>query len=317
MAGLVVHKLKQGDPGQVPAEAAAIDTVRQATVGAQHKRDLLEPLWRNGGPEALLSIGREVRTAAYDPIWSAALRSSSPAILFDKWRRFEVYAHSRNRVRIDQADEHRASFRRFTVDGGTPSAPENLLICGVIVALLEEIGCKGLVCTMPLETGSPCRIVENGFIRTPPDPSLLATASWTIEWREFAPRREAATLDREIPQVPLPKHCDPSVRTTVDKVLGVLARDAACQWTVGALARFVGLSKRSLQRRLGEAGFSFSSLVRLARIHEACRLLEHGDAPITAVGFCSGFSDSAHFSRDFRASMGMTPSEYRSVHRDG
>ena len=317
MAGLVVHKLRQCDPGLVPPGAAAIDSIRQATVAAQHKRDLLEPLWRSGGPEALLSIGREVRTAAYDPIWRAALRSSSPAILFDKWRRFEGYAHSRNRVRIDHPDEHHASFRRFTVDGGTPSTPENLLICGVIVALLEEIGCRGLICEMPLDGGSPCRIVRDGRIRLPVDSDLLATRCWTIEWQEFAPRKETATSDQDIPQVPFPKHCAPSVGATINKALGLLVRDTACQWTVGELARSVALSKRSLQRRLADAGFSFSSLVRLARIHEACRLLEHCDSPITAVGFCAGFSDSAHFSRDFRASMGMTPSDYRAVHRDG
>jgi AraC-like DNA-binding protein len=41
--------------------------------------------------------------------------------------------------------------------------------------------------------------------------------------------------------------------------------------------------------------------------------LKDGDVPLTAIGFCAGFSDSAHFSRDFRASMGMTPSDYRAI----
>jgi AraC-like DNA-binding protein len=90
-------------------------------------------------------------------------------------------------------------------------------------------------------------------------------------------------------------------------------RDVARQWKVGELAREAGLSTRSLQRRLGDAELSFSRLVRLVRIHEACRLLKDSDAPITSIGFCAGFSDSAHFSRDFRASMGMTPSDYRVV----
>lgn len=93
--------------------------------------------------------------------------------------------------------------------------------------------------------------------------------------------------------------------------------DIARQWKVGELAREAGLSTRSLQRRLGHADLSFSGLVRLVRIHEACRLLADGAAPITAIALCAGFSDSAHFSRDFRASMGMTPSDYRAVSRSG
>ena len=86
---------------------------------------------------------------------------------------------------------------------------------------------------------------------------------------------------------------------------------------IDALAREAGLSKRSLQRRLHDADVSFSQLVRLARIHEACRLLTGTDASVTTIGFCAGFSDSAHFARDFRASVGMTPSAYRTAHQAG
>ncbi len=57
--------------------------------------------------------------------------------------------------------------------------------------------------------------------------------------------------------------------------------------------------KNSAPRRywqLVKAGLSFSGLVRLVRIHEAYRLLKHHPTPLTVVDFCSGFSDSAHFS---------------------
>ncbi|MCF6320466.1 MAG: helix-turn-helix transcriptional regulator [Rhizobiaceae bacterium] len=73
------------------------------------------------------------------------------------------------------------------------------------------------------------------------------------------------------------------------------------------------MSVRSLQRRLAEFEISFSSLVRRVRIHEACRLLKHSDSSLTVIGFCSGFSDSAHFSRDFRSSVGISPSQYRAI----
>ena len=52
----------------------------------------------------------------------------------------------------------------------------------------------------------------------------------------------------------------------------------------------------------------------MVRVHEACRLLQgQRRFTITMIGFCAGFSDSAQFSRDFRASTGMTPSEFRAV----
>ena len=97
------------------------------------------------------------------------------------------------------------------------------------------------------------------------------------------------------------------------RVIRLLMLDVDRQWKVSDLAREAGLSTRSLQRKLSDADLSFSHLVRIVRIHEACRLLKESEAPITTIAFCAGFSDSAHFSRDFRASMGMSPSNYRGV----
>jgi AraC-like DNA-binding protein len=269
--------------------------------------------WREAGAESLLSVGQGIRTVEYDPIWHAAVRSASPGYLFEKWRRFEAFGHSINRLRIDQAAERLASFQRYTVDGGTPTAPENLLICGLIIALLEQIGCRGLVCEMALENGTSFRVREDGRFRIPGGPGTLVTNAWSIEWRSFTPRAENATVEAELPRLTLPRSSDPSLRESIEAVVRILMQDVARQWKVAELAREVGLSARSLQRRLGDAELSFSRLVRLVRIHEACRLLKDSDASITAIGFCAGFSDSAHFSRDFRASMGLSPSDYRAV----
>ncbi len=60
-------------------------------------------------------------------------------------------------------------------------------------------------------------------------------------------------------------------------------------------------------------GVSFSKAVRAVRVHEACRPLKDSDASITMIGFCAGVSDSARFSRDFRAGTGMKPSDYRAI----
>jgi hypothetical protein len=55
-------------------------------------------VWQETSPVTILSIGQGIQDAGYDPVWRAATRSASPAFLFDKWRRFEAFAHSQNRV---------------------------------------------------------------------------------------------------------------------------------------------------------------------------------------------------------------------------
>lgn len=272
---------------------------------------MLDLIWHEAGAEALLSVGQEIRSVGYDPIWHSAIRSESPAFLFDKWRRIEAFSHSQNRVRIDQTSDKCFSFSRYTVDGGTPTAPENLLVCGVIIALLEQIGCLDLRCEMPLEGGKVFCVREGGRFFTPDDPTALMTGSWVIEWHHFTPRVQETVPWAESTDLALPPIADPTLATMIETMVRLLARDVTRQWKVTELAYAMALSTRSLQRRLRDADLSFSQLVRLVRIHEACGLLKNSDTQVTAIGYCAGFSDSAHFSRDFRASMGLTPTEYR------
>ena len=52
-------------------------------------------------------------------------------------------------------------------------------------------------------------------------------------------------------------------------------------------------------------------LIKL-RIEMAMRLLR-GEGSIAGIGQCCGFSDQSAFARQFKATVGMTPSEYRSL----
>ncbi|VAW12376.1 Transcriptional regulator, AraC family [hydrothermal vent metagenome] len=310
---LIVHQIARTDPELLPATATVVDAVRQAQISAAHKREILDFVWRRAGPEKLLSIGQDIGEVGYDPIWHAAVRSVSPAVFFDKWQRFEVFAHSNNRLRIDQSCQNQASFHRYTVDGGTPTPPENLLICGLTIAILEEIGCHGLRCQMTLDDGTAHHIRRDGRFFIPDDGQGMKTGAWTIRWRRFSPRDRMTASVGDIPGFTSRRLCDSVAGNSIEPVVRLLMSDVGRQWKVGELAGEAGLSTRSLQRRLTEAGLNFSRLVRLVRIHEACHLLKDSEAPITAIGFCAGFEDSSQFSRDFRATVGMTPSNYRTV----
>lgn len=310
MFDLIVRQLKLTSPELVPAEADSIDPIRRANIPAGYKRDILDTIHQEAGSETLLSIGQGIRTIRYDPIWQA-IHSLSPAVAFDKWRRFEAFGHSDNRLQINQTGERQASFQRYTIGGGTPTTPENLLICGLCIAILEMVGCVDLRCDMRLVDGTSHCIRRDERFTLPDDASALMTSAWTMEWVFFTPRMDEPVPADILPNVPLPASCKSSTRSTIETIIRTLSVDAARHWKVDELAREMGLSTRSLQRRLCDAELSFSVLVRRVRIHEACRLLKESGIPITAIGFCAGFSDSAHFSRDFNASMGMAPSDYR------
>jgi AraC-like DNA-binding protein len=81
------------------------------------------------------------------------------------------------------------------------------------------------------------------------------------------------------------------------------------------VARAHGISTRQLHRLFHQAGTSFGAFLRDLRLAR-CRA-DFSDPrcaalPVTAIAYRWGFSDSAHFSRSFRAAYGTTARAFRS-----
>lgn len=77
------------------------------------------------------------------------------------------------------------------------------------------------------------------------------------------------------------------------------------------VAATVGISPRTLQRRLAEAGLSHSMLVQQARMARACALLGRPKVKIHRIAIETGFTTASAFSRAFLSWTGMPPREFR------
>jgi AraC-like DNA-binding protein len=76
-------------------------------------------------------------------------------------------------------------------------------------------------------------------------------------------------------------------------------------------AQAMGITPRTLQRRLGEHGTSFIEEAQEARVRVAERLLRETDAPVTQIALDVGCASSQHFSDLFRRRRGESPSAFR------
>jgi AraC-like DNA-binding protein len=77
------------------------------------------------------------------------------------------------------------------------------------------------------------------------------------------------------------------------------------------VAEIVGMSERTLQRRLAQAGLTFSEIVQDARFSIASDLMADTDLNIADIAFAAGYENAPHFSRAFKRLTGMTPRDYR------
>lgn len=96
----------------------------------------------------------------------------------------------------------------------------------------------------------------------------------------------------------------------------VVARVAAGDASAAAVARQLGMSERTLRRRLEEQGSCFRLLLEQARLKSAERMLRASDSSLTEIAAALGFSEVSAFSRAFRRGAGISPRAFRVSRRN-
>jgi len=81
--------------------------------------------------------------------------------------------------------------------------------------------------------------------------------------------------------------------------------------TLARIGSRSGLARRTLQRRLGAVGLSYSDLLRNALQRRAVKLLCQADRSIGEIAALLGYDDPSHFSRAFERWSGVPPSNWR------
>jgi transcriptional regulator GlxA family with amidase domain len=98
----------------------------------------------------------------------------------------------------------------------------------------------------------------------------------------------------------------------VKKALLQMRENIETPLTVDEVARRVGVSRRSLERRFGKVlGKSPSDCYQSMRLEQATLLLTRTELTVAAIAVSTGFCDASHFARVFRRRRGMTPAKAR------
>jgi len=141
-------------------------------------------------------------------------------------------------------------------------------------------------------------------------------------WNEI--RFEASLLRREAPDAD--RSLLPIVEQRLQEVLGADPADepwlAALRLQIAGrlcdghpglpdIAPEVGLSMRTLQRRLADRGLAYRDLVQQARRRLALEYLEQSDTELTEIAFLLGYAELSAFAHAFQRWTGTSPGAHR------
>lgn len=82
---------------------------------------------------------------------------------------------------------------------------------------------------------------------------------------------------------------------------------------IQSVAQIAGMSVRSFQRQLSEAGLTYSYLVEQVRFEQSVQLLRESTNKLADIAAEIGYKDAANFTRAFKRWAGISPSKFRSL----
>src|SRR5260221_28029 len=118
-------------------------------------------------------------------------------------------------------------------------------------------------------------------------------------------------LDREIARLKTQQSSASRAKLVLKRLLGGHCID------IHEVAKELGMSSRTLQRRIAEEGSSFRQLLSDARRELARVYLQHPSLGLSKTASLLGYEDSNSFLRAFRVWEGVTPTEWRAMQKAG
>ncbi len=136
---------------------------------------------------------------------------------------------------------------------------------------------------------------------------------WCLTWKEPLHDRQGRIIgltgiSRDLQMAASGK----SDLTSISRVIDHIHAHLTDPMPLATLANLAGLTQFQLDQRMrGLFGISTAQFQTRARINHACNLLRSGAGSIAQVALDCGYGDQAAFTRAFRKSVGLTPSQYQ------
>jgi AraC-like DNA-binding protein len=268
----------------------------------------------SGAPDVGVDLGNAIPAAAHGPMGMTAMSSTS---VWHAMQTIAKYAPIRNRM----FDYHcvRTQGRASLVI--SPRMP-----LGGYVRFIQNATLYAFFNIFrSVVDDAVMRHMTLGLPWSPPEDSVGSNAEhpWRTQYLspELFIQVEMSVADRALEtfDADLHKHLCRAGDEALTKLSGNVSAKvrhlinlAEPDWpTLVDIAQSLGLSRRTLVRKLESEGNRYQDLLDETRNELACWYLRQSSQSLSGIAERIGFSDQGNFTRGFRRWQGLTPSEYR------
>jgi AraC-like DNA-binding protein len=301
----MIRSLMSGMVGLGLCLPEVADKFTHATVPLDLKRAVVQAAVEQAGLAVLPLLGRGLHDLAMEPTHLALTAGSSAASMLVRWQHLERYIHSKHRIQWLGLTPTSARVSHTHKDTGpAPLAAEDLVVCGVLCALLEANGLHSVRATA----------ADIELYPSPDSHQVLQcvqqgqTATWLLSWQGALDK--GSDLDLTVSWV--------QVAPTTWSRFAFAAGDHVAKClpelvSVEDAALALGMSRRTFQRTLAAENLSHQKIQSEVRFRLAGWHLLKSEIPIAEIGFVCGYSDQAHLTREFNRRVGVPPARYRDL----
>ena len=268
-------------------------------------------------PAIGLKLGTEPRIERYDPIAIAAVSARSFRDALGRLARYKQLVCPEELRIVERGDECRVQFRWLLAQEMEPPVLVDVCFARVVDIARRGTGARVIPKRLEFRATSGRREMYEAHFGCP---AKLAARQNTIVFAKADLDRPFLTHNADLfatvaPQLEAELKAALASRAVGEQVKGILKPLLAGRRPgIVDVARELGTSPRTLQRRLAEDGATFQQLLQEARRELARHYLLHSSLELNETAYLLGYEDAHSFFRAFHDWEGSPPGEWRARH---
>lgn len=264
-----------------------------------------------------LHIGESVNLSAFDVVGYCALNSSTLGAAFARVARYHSIWTDGALFTLESAGEVSAIVYRYVETSMAEHRQDSEMTLATVTTLCRKVATPDFApAVVEFQHAAPLDVSEHRRLFNCPvkfgarENRLSFPSSFLSLQIARADASLCALLDRHAEEL-LAKY--PPRDSIIDQVRSLIAGEFhGGEPSLERIADHLGLTPRTLQRKLQELGTSYNDVLDQMRRQLAMRYLREPQMAICEVAYLLGFSESSSFHRAFKRWTGLTPKEFRS-----